>query len=378
MSQQDTAFMQQAITVGERGRYTAPPNPWVGCVIVANGEVVGEGYHVRPGESHAEPAALVAAGGRARGATAYVTLEPCSHHGKTPPCADALVRAGVARVVVGVEDPDPLVAGKGMEKLKAAGIEVVVGVEHEAVSRSLRPYLHHRRTGRPFFWMKAAVSVDGRIAAEDGTSQWITTEEARSDVQKLRAESQAVLVGAGTAQADNPQLTVRDDALKVDRQPLRVLVDGRGRTPAQGHLADMGHAPTLVATAADADPTWIAAWEACGCEVWRSPSEKGPGRVHLTALAEELAKRGVLQVLVEGGSGIYGSLWAASLVDHITCYVGPRLLGATGLPLLPIEMPSIAAAPILELESCEKLGQSIRLDYTQVPTHATRRTTPSS
>src|SRR5256886_11759118 len=198
--------MAAAVARGEQGRLTAAPNPWVGCVLVRDGEIVGRGFHRAAGEPHAEALALAQAGGRARGATAVVTLEPCTHFGRTPPCTPALVEAGVARVVVAVLDPDPRVSGRGVEELRAAGVAVDVGVGAAEAEASLRPYLHHRRTGRPLCLLQAAVSLDGRTAAADGTSQWITGPEARADAHRLRAESQAVIVGAGTALADRPSL----------------------------------------------------------------------------------------------------------------------------------------------------------------------------
>ncbi|MGH9026374.1 MAG: bifunctional diaminohydroxyphosphoribosylaminopyrimidine deaminase/5-amino-6-(5-phosphoribosylamino)uracil reductase RibD, partial [Acidimicrobiia bacterium] len=241
----DRDFVELAVALGERGRRTAPPNPWVGCVIVDGGEVVGAGFHHRPGAAHAEVAALRAAGGRSRGSTAFVTLEPCAHHGRTPPCAEALVAAGVARVVVAVRDPDPRVSGRGIRALEEAGVAVDVGPGADAAARSLRSYLHHRRTGRAFALVKVATSLDGRTAAADGSSQWITGPEARADGHRLRAESQAVIVGAGTALADRPALTARDVTPAVERQPLRVLLDARGRVPAEGPMFDVTRAPTL-------------------------------------------------------------------------------------------------------------------------------------
>src|SRR5688572_586191 len=250
--------MAQAVALGERGRLTAAPNPWVGCVVVAaDGQVVGRGFHRRAGEPHAEVHALRQAGDRARGATAYVTLEPCAHQGRTPPCAPALVEAGVSRVVVAVLDPDEKVAGRGIEILRAAGIAVDIGVAAEDAARSLAPYLHHRRTGRPQCLLKTATSTDGRTAAADGTSQWITGPEARADAHRLRAESGAVVVGAGTALADRPMLTFRsldfEEGL-TPPQPLRVLIDAAGRVPADGPLFDPTLAPTLVITTPVAAP----------------------------------------------------------------------------------------------------------------------------
>src|SRR5262245_40828397 len=229
--------MAQAVALGEHGRRSAPPNPWVGCVVVdERGEIAGEGWHRGPGTPHAEAEALAVAGERARGGTAFVTLEPCAHRGRTPPCADALISAGVRRVVVALEDPDPRVAGRGLSGLRAAGVDVELGPGTGAARRSLAPYLHHRHTGRAWGLMKTAMSLDGRVATADGSSRWITGPAARADAHRIRAESQAVVVGAGTALADRASLTARDVDPPVDRQPLRVLLDGRGRVPATGPL----------------------------------------------------------------------------------------------------------------------------------------------
>ncbi|HEV8163333.1 MAG TPA: bifunctional diaminohydroxyphosphoribosylaminopyrimidine deaminase/5-amino-6-(5-phosphoribosylamino)uracil reductase RibD, partial [Actinomycetota bacterium] len=242
--------MARAVALAEGGRGTASPNPMVGAVLVMDGHVVGEGYHRAPGEPHAEVAALAAAGEAAAGATCYVTLEPCAHQGRTPPCADALLQAGVARVVAALPDPDPRVDGAGLARLRAAGVAVTVGVGADAAAEQNAAYLTHRRLGRPRVTLKAAASLDGKVAAPDGSSQWITGTAARADAHRLRAEADAVAVGAGTALADDPRLTVRLPGY-AGRQPLRVLVDAAGRVGAAGHLFDRA-GPTLVATTAAA------------------------------------------------------------------------------------------------------------------------------
>ncbi|MGH9005989.1 MAG: bifunctional diaminohydroxyphosphoribosylaminopyrimidine deaminase/5-amino-6-(5-phosphoribosylamino)uracil reductase RibD, partial [Acidimicrobiia bacterium] len=292
----DEAAMAEAVALGERGRLTAAPNPWVGCVIVgSDGQIVGRGFHARAGEPHAEVHALREVGERSRGGTAYVTLEPCAHQGRTPPCAPALVEAGLSRVVVAVLDPDDRVAGRGIEILRAAGITVEVGVGADAGARSLAPYLHHRRTGRPLCLLKTAASIDGRTAAADGTSQWITGPEARADAHRLRAGSGAVVIGAGTALADRPTLTFRnlefEDGLPPP-QPLRVLLDAAGRVPAAGPLFDPSLAPTLVITTPVADPEAKRAWKEAGAEV---EEVLFAGGVDLAAALEVLGRRGVLQ-----------------------------------------------------------------------------------
>ena len=359
----DEETMARAIALGEQGRRTCAPNPWVGCVLVRDGEIVGEGYHRKAGEPHAEPNALAVAGARARGATAYVTLEPHSHYGRPPPCTDALIAAGVARVVVALIDPDPNVQGRGVQQLRDAGIEVEVGVGAEAAARSLAPYLHHRRTRRAFCVVKAAVSLDGRTAAEDGSSQWITGRAARASAHTMRAESQAVLVGAGTALADRPSLTVRNVPLAPgETQPLRVLLDAQGRVPAAGPLFDVGLAPTLVVTTSQANPARVETWRAAGAEVVEVPaSEDG---VDLTETLRLLGERGVLQVLVEGGAALSGALANANLIDRLVVYVGAVTLGERGRPLFVGEGPSsIGDARRWHLAEVCHLGDDVRLCY---------------
>ena len=355
-------FMAMALSLGERGRLTAPPNPWVGCVLERDGQVVGAGFHRVAGEPHAEVVALSEAGAQARGATAWVTLEPCSHHGRTPPCAPALVAAGVSRVVVALPDPDPRVSGRGIEQLRAAGLTVEVGPGADAARRSLLPYLHHRATGRSLCVLKAAVSLDGRTAAADGSSQWITGPAARVDTHHLRAASQAVVIGAGTALADQPMLNVRHLEEPPPRQPTRVLLDSIGRVPATGPLFDPALAPTLVVTTPAAAPEAVKAWLESGAEVAEVPSAPD-GRVDLHATLTALADRGVLQALVEGGPTLHGALVGAGLADRMVLYVGGRLLGAGGLPLLIGPGPSsIDEAPEWRIVESHPLGHDVRLD----------------
>jgi diaminohydroxyphosphoribosylaminopyrimidine deaminase/5-amino-6-(5-phosphoribosylamino)uracil reductase len=376
----DEAAMAEAVSLGERGRLTAAPNPWVGCLIVGSGgHVVGRGFHRRAGEPHAEVHALREAGDRARGATSYVTLEPCSHRGRTPPCAPALVEAGVSRVVVAVLDPDDKVAGGGVEILRAAGIAVDVGVGAEAAARSLAPYLHHRRTGRPLCLLKTAASIDGRTAAADGTSQWITGPEARADAHRLRAESGAVVIGAGTALADRPTLTFRDLDFEeglTPPQPLRVLIDAAGRVPATGPLFDPALAPTLVITTPVADPDARRAWKEAGAEVEdvaAAPPIPGavsvpPGpAVDLAAALELLGRRGVLQAMIEGGATLHGSLLRAGLADRIVVYLGGAVLGAEGLPLFAGPGPAtLVEARRWRLAAVSQVGGDARLDWEPV------------
>lgn len=356
-------WMHRAIALGESARRRTAPNPWVGCVVVADGEVVGEGATEPPGGRHAEVVALGAAGARARGATAFVTLEPCSHHGRTPPCAEALVAAGVARVVVAREDTDARVRGRGVARLRAAGVEVVVGPGADEVARSLAPYLHHRATGRAWCVCKTATSLDGRTAAADGSSRWITGAAARADAHGLRADSQAVVIGAGTALADRPALTVRDAAGPAGPPPLRVLLDASGRVPAAGPLFDVGLAPTLVVTTDAAPPAAVDAWRAAGAKVEAVAADPGGTGVDLHETLALLGSAGVLQALVEGGASLHGRLLAVGAVDRLVQYVAPAVLGERGRPALAGPGPaSVGAAPRFRLCSVTRLGDDTRLD----------------
>ena len=360
----DAAAMARAVALGERGRQTSAPNPWVGCLIVRDGQVVGEGYHRHAGEPHAEAHALCQAGELARGATAFVTLEPCAHLGRTPPCVDGLLQAQVGRVVVGVLDPDPQVSGRGIAGLRAAGVDVQVGVGEDLVAESLAPYLHQRRTGRAFAVLKAAMSLDGRTAAADGSSQWISGAAARADAHALRARSQAVLVGAGTALADRPRLTVRDDSAEAERQPLRVLLDARGRVPACGPLFDAALAPTLVLTSQVVSRQAVEAWCAAGAEVEMLPWAVDGDGLDLASVLSVLGRRGVLQVLVEGGARVHAGFARAGLVDRLVLYVSPRTLGAEGRPLLDGPSPrSLADADCWRLLDVRRVGDDVRLEY---------------
>lgn len=346
----DHMHMAQALRLAECGSYTTQPNPRVGCVIAHGPSVVGTGWHRRAGEAHAEVFALREAGARARDATAYVTLEPCAHHGRTPPCADALIAAGVARVVVASEDPFAQVAGRGIAMLRAACIAVDVGLLHDD-ARALNPGFFSRiERGRPWVRVKQAMSLDGRTALASGDSKWITGEPARADVQRWRARSSAILTGSGTVLADNPRLTVRlgsgfrsssaptDTSGEVEEEfmpPLRVILDRQLRSPAASHVLD-GSAPTLVLHAANA---------ACSDDRFaRVDTGVVPVRddaLDLPAVLALLAVRGCNEVQVEAGPTLSGALFAAGLVDELLLYVAPVLLGDSALPLL--HMPALAA-----------------------------------
>jgi diaminohydroxyphosphoribosylaminopyrimidine deaminase/5-amino-6-(5-phosphoribosylamino)uracil reductase len=362
--QTDAELMGRALALAAGVRRRTPPNPWVGCVVVRDGAAVGEGATEPPGGPHAEAGALAAAGDRSRGATAYVTLEPCSHHGRTPPCADALVDAGVRRVVVAIEDPDPNVCGAGVARLREHGVTVDVGVGAEPARRLLQPYLVHRTLGRASVVLKTALSLDGRIAARDGTSHWITGEPARADAHELRADSQAVVVGAGTALADRPALTARDTREPVARQPLRVLLDATGRVPADGPLFDTALAPTLVVTTAAAPEPVTGAWLAAGAKVQTVAAAHDGQGVDLLSALELLGSLGVLQALVEGGARLAGRLLEAGLVDRLVAYVAPLVLGASATPAFDAPgPPTIAAAQRFQLVATTQLGDDVRLDY---------------
>eukprot|EP00668_Euglena_longa_P013935 GGOE01017887.1.p1 GENE.GGOE01017887.1~~GGOE01017887.1.p1 ORF type:complete len:629 (+),score=127.01 GGOE01017887.1:39-1889(+) len=370
-SLRDEHFMYLAIAAGEKGRYTAAPNPWVGCVVVKDGVLLGTGFHVRPGMPHAEPSAFTDALGQGHspehlaGSTVYVTLEPCSHYGRTPPCVLAILERRCARVVVGVMDPDPHVAGSGLRQLRDAGVEVAVGVCAAAVAQSLAPYLHQRRTGRPFVCLKAALTLDGAIACADGTSQWITGKAARADAHMLRAASQAILVGSGTALADRPQLTVRTDACPAPR-PLRVLLDGRGRVTG-GPLLDLSLGPTLIFTVRP-PPEAVTAWQLGGVEVITTPDAAAAGeesRVSLDAVLAELGRRGVLQLLVEGGAAVASSFLTERRVDLLRLYYGATMLGAGSRPWITgtTLAKTIQEAQFWKLTSVRQVGNDACLEY---------------
>ncbi len=369
----DDEAMATAIAAAARSRRLTAPNPWVGCAIVRDGVLLSVGATAASlGSPHAERVALagLAPGTDAVGATAYVTLEPCDHHGSTSPCTDALVAAGIAKVVAAIEDPDPRVAGRGLRRLRGAGIDVVCGVGAASAARQLAPYLHHRRTGRASCVIKTANSIDGLVAAADGSSRWITGPTARADVHALRADTQAIVVGAGTAVADHPSLTVRglpsDDDVPLGPAPLRVVLDAHGRVDADGPLFDTTMAPTLVVTTDQADLATVAAWSAAGAEVEivDTASESTGRGVDLHAVLALLGRRGVLMALVEGGAELHGALIRAGLVDRLVVYLGNTLLGVHGIPTLAHDGPAtIDDAPRWHLDAVTRFDDDVRLDY---------------
>lgn len=353
--------MDRALGLAARGLGLTAPNPAVGAVLVRDGTAVGEGWHERAGGPHAEVVALRAAGDRARGATLYVTLEPCAHHGRTPPCAEALVAAGVAEVVAACRDPDPRVNGRGLARLGAAGVRVRVGVR-EAEARALnRAFFCAATRGRPLVTLKAAMSLDGKIAAADGDSRWITGEAARAEAHRLRFLADAILVGVETVLRDDPALTVRRSDLPP-KEPLRVVADSRLRTPPEARLIGAGNpARAVLACVAPAPPDRAAALRARGVEVLELP-EAG-GRVDLTALLRALHARGVLAVLAEGGAELGAALLGAGLVDRVAFFVAPRLLGGRAAPG-PLGGPGRALKDAVSLSGLtyRQIGEDILIE----------------
>jgi diaminohydroxyphosphoribosylaminopyrimidine deaminase / 5-amino-6-(5-phosphoribosylamino)uracil reductase len=351
----DFEFMAQALRLAERGLYTTTPNPRVGCVIVSDGAVVGSGWHRAAGGPHAEVEALAAAGSRARGATAYVTLEPCNHHGRTPPCSEALLAAGVARVVAAMRDPNPAVAGKGLEKLSAAGIAVEAGVL-ESEARELNVGFVSRTTrGRPWLRVKIAAGLDGKTALENGTSQWITSAEARRDAHHWRARSCAIMTGIGTLNDDDPRLTVRD--VETPRQPLRIVVDSRLRVPANARIFD-GGAVLVVSAVEQRDK--IAQIRERGGDVVVLPD--GQGKVDLAQLAAELGRRGLNEVMTEAGINLHSALLRAGVIDELLLYLAPALLGDRARGMFDLgDLTEMGQTLKLSLREVRQVGPDLRL-----------------
>ena len=358
-SASDYAMMARALRLAERGAFTTKPNPMVGCVLAKDGVIVGEGWHQRAGGPHAEVFALEAAGANARGSTAYVTLEPCSHVGRTGPCADALIAAGVVRVVGAMRDPNPLVLGAGFERLQAAGIAVQTGLM-EALARQLnRAYLSRIERGRPWLRIKLAISLDGRSALKSGDSKWISGEASRQDVQRWRARSGAILTGAGTVLIDDPLLTVRlpADAPDYERAfvpPVRVVLDPGLATVARGRVRE-GDAPTLYIHAADARMPR-------GVDAAHAPVPVQAGRFDLQAVLALLAARDINEVQVEAGATLAGAFLAAGLVDELLLYVAPVILGEHARPMfegLPID--TMAERLSMTIVETRRIGEDVRL-----------------
>ncbi len=350
-------FMQRARELAEQGRYTATPNPLVGAVVVRDGAVVGEGWHARAGGAHAEVAALERSGSSARGAELYVTLEPCNHHGKTPPCTDAILRAGIRRVVAGHLDPNPRMRGRSVEILREAGIEVEV-LDDTLFERQNEQFLHLMVTGRPFVHVKLATTLDGRIAAAGGESKWITGEAARERAHLLRAEAGAVLVGAGTVRADDPLLTPRG---LLDEPPsvTRVVLDPRLSIPRDARLirtADENPVVVFMSEGASAD--WADEFRSLGVEVVPAPMTSGG--LDLVFVLEELGRRGIRGVLVEGGGETAGRFVSRGLANKMTLFYAPKVLGERGIPLMgSLRVAGMDEAPEFRVDVVEQVGEDV-------------------
>ena len=354
-SARDHAHMARALQLAERAAFTTQPNPMVGCVIADGDAVLGEGWHVRAGEPHAEVHALRAAAGRARGATAYVTLEPCAHHGRTPPCADALVAAGVTRVVAACRDPYHQVSGQGFAKLQAAGITVEYGLMEAAARHLNRGFFSRMERGRPWVRVKLGMSLDGRTALASGESKWITSEAARADVMRWRARAGAIMTGIATVLADDPRLTVRLPGGEDFVPPLRVVLDERGRLPALSRVLTDGAAPTLVVHGDDVVPDY-------DDDVRAFAVRRVEGGLDLSAVLSQLAQRGVNELQAEAGATLSGALLKAGLVDELLLYIAPVLLGERGRPLFAGIDPATMADRIgLKLVETRPVGPDLRL-----------------
>lgn len=350
----DHGFMTRALELARLGLATTTPNPRVGCVIVKDGAIVGEGWHRRAGEPHAEIVALGEAGGRARGATVYVTLEPCSHFGRTPPCVESLVEARVGRVIAAMEDPNPTVNGRGLARLRDAGVDVRCGLlQHEATELNIG-FVSRMVRGRPWLRLKVAATLDGLTALPDGTSQWITGEAARRDGHAWRARACAILTGIGTVRDDDPQLSVR--LVETPRQPVRIVVDSRLEIDLDAKVLRGGNA--WIACAVE-NPGKEAELRDRGCELIRLPDPRG--KVDLAALMAELGQRGLNEVHVEAGHRLNGSLVRAGVVDELLAYLAPSLLGA-GLPMFDLEAPAdLERRRALRFTEIERIGPDLRL-----------------
>ena len=366
-SPQDVAFMQLALDLAKQGEFTTTPNPSVGCILVKDGEVVGKGFHAKAGEPHAEVMALREAVEKARGATAYVTLEPCSHFGRTPPCAKGLVEAGVSKVIAAMCDPNPQVAGKGLQILTDAGIESAVGLLEENAEQLNKGFLKRMRTGKPFVQLKLAMSIDGKTAMASGESKWITGAQARADVQQYRAKASAILSTSQTVLADDPSLNVRWEELPSDvkasyaqeklRQPVRVILDSSHKVRSDFKVFSTE------------SPVWLVGeddYSLTGFPPFTDylKLDRNQGETRLQALMTELGKRQINTLWVEAGATLAGALIAENLVDELIIYMAPKLLGdqARDLCHLP-NLTQLADAPLWQLQSCEAVGDDLKLIY---------------
>jgi diaminohydroxyphosphoribosylaminopyrimidine deaminase/5-amino-6-(5-phosphoribosylamino)uracil reductase len=357
--------MSHALQLAERGLQHTSPNPRVGCVLVKNGDVIGQGYHQQAGSAHAEVNALADAkahGFSTEGATAYVTLEPCSHHGKTPPCAEALISAGIHRVVIGSADPNPLVAGKGIQALHDAGIDVIAPVLEEQ-AKALNPgFIKRMQFAMPWVFSKIASSLDGRTAMQSGESFWITGEQSRADVQALRARSCAIISGIGTIEKDDPQLTVRDPRFALNgviRQPLKVIIDSKLSIQPSANILANKNAVLVVYAQASAER--IEALSALGIELLQCAN--ADGKVDLTAMLKDLALRGCNDVMLEAGAKLNGAFLTAGLIDDIFIYLAPTLLGSSARGQFEMAFSSMTEQRRLQLIQVRQIGDDLRLHY---------------
>lgn len=358
----DRQYMTRALQLAWRGQYSTHPNPRVGCVIVNDGVVVGEGFHERAGEGHAEVHALAQAGVLAKGATAYVTLEPCSHHGRTPPCADALIKAGVSRVVAAMQDPNPKVSGNGLRKLKDAGVAVSSGLLEEQAVELNQGFISRMSMGRPFVRLKMASSVDGRTAMKSGESQWITGSDARRDVQRWRARASAIMSSVGTIRYDNPKLTVREPDLLESRseQPIRVILDSKAVLA--GSEAVFEDSASVIYVVGEDCSVSEDVCSFAHVEILRMPLNKS-GRFDAMSLLVRLAEREINEVFVEAGAGVAGDLLTQGVVDELLLYMAPKLMGSTARGLAELPFEKMSEALDLELVDLRMLGQDVRMQY---------------
>jgi diaminohydroxyphosphoribosylaminopyrimidine deaminase/5-amino-6-(5-phosphoribosylamino)uracil reductase len=364
----DYPFMAQALRLAERGLYTTMPNPRVGCVLVKNGEVVAEGWHIRAGEGHAEVNAIAAAGENSRGATAYVTLEPCSHTGKTGPCSHALVDAGVVRVVYAMEDPNPLVAGRGLDYLREAGIHVDGPVLEDDARALNAGFVKRMERKLPFVRCKMGMSLDGRTAMASGESQWVTGKKARGDVQRLRARSCAIISGIDSVLMDNSSLTVRIEELDLPnaqdaaaKQPLRVVLDSKLRLGRKAKILAQEMPILLVHNGSAENAGKLTDWPA-HVELLALPA--ADGRINLNALLSELAKRQCNEVLVEAGATLAASFLRRGLLDEVIIYMAPKLLGSSARPLFDLPLNTMSSALPLKISDMRAVGTDWRITAT--------------
>jgi diaminohydroxyphosphoribosylaminopyrimidine deaminase / 5-amino-6-(5-phosphoribosylamino)uracil reductase len=351
--EQDRRHMGRAMELARRGEGYVEPNPMVGCVLVRNGEVVGEGWHQKFGGPHAEVEALAAAGSAAKGATAYVTLEPCSHTGKTPPCTEALIRAGVERVVVGCRDPNPHVSGEGVAQLEAAGVKCHPSVLADEAADVIAPFTKLVTTGRPWVIAKWAMTLDGKFATHTGDSRWISGEQSRAKVHQLRGRVDAIVVGAGTVKQDDPLLTARPPG---PRTPTRIILDSQASLPLASQLVATAHeTPVLLATSSTASPERLQALRERGVEVWQTDEIDSTKRWN--ALLDELGRRQMTNVLVEGGAKVLGALFDAGAIDEVHVFIAPKLVGGAGPgPVAGRGLPEMNLASRLIRYTIEQLG----------------------